>query len=136
MLNYAALGLAAGAAVQAWRNYPADGPVQADLALWLFVAGIVVAYCAGRARRKPLTAAVAVAQADAHADAVASATQSVQVLLVNGDAGTRAPAGAASGLEAAPWLVGGTTPELHALVDESVIESVVEDGGMVEDVSS
>lgn len=78
-MKFLAFGLGVGAAIQAWRNFPADGPVSADMAIMVAIAGILLAYFGGKSRRP---SAVAIAQAAAHAEATASANNSVNVAIV------------------------------------------------------
>lgn len=73
-------GLAAGAAVQGFRNYPPDGTPTSDAVMVLFVVGLLLAYLAGRARRG--SSSVAVASASAEAEATATAQNHVQVAVV------------------------------------------------------
>lgn len=80
MLKALAFGLGIGAAIQAFRNVPPDGPLQADALAVLFIVGLAAAYGGGKHRRG--AGSVAVAHAEAHADATSVATNTVQVAVV------------------------------------------------------
>jgi len=80
VLRAIAFGLATGAGIQAFRNFPADGPVSMRSAALVLVVGVVFAFLGGLwggRGRGPVTA-VAVAQAEA----TATATNNVQVAVV------------------------------------------------------
>lgn len=96
MLKCLALGFGLGMAVQAWRNFPADGPVAPEIAMFAAGLAIIAAYFGGRARRRPT---VNLASAVASAEASAAATGNhVQVAVVMPGSG----AGAAAGRHVAP----------------------------------
>jgi hypothetical protein len=83
-------GFAAGAAIQAWRQFPPDGPLQPDSAVVIFLAGLVLAYCVGRFRGRGASAsasATAIASASADATSVASNQTHVQVAFFTGGQG-------------------------------------------------
>lgn len=111
MLAFIAFGLAIGAGFQAWRNYPADGPVSGDMAFWVMVAAVVCAYLGGRSRRGAYATATATATATAEATAAAHAQQAVQVFIGSGE-GPR-PVGYSVPSADAPWLA--TSKERPAL---------------------
>lgn len=106
MLKALMFGLGAGAAVQAWRAWPATSVVQGDSLALVFVLGLVVAFFAGKSRRP--SGAVAVASAEATATAVNSNT--VQLLIAPGHGAS--PAGVRVPTETAPWIEGPRSPEL------------------------
>ncbi len=104
MLKMIALGLAGGASVQAWRNWPATGEDTPWSAVGLFVLGIVAAYLAGLWRSR---GASAVAVASAEATAVASNQTAVNVFNVVPGSGAR-PQGleVPADLDSLPWVQG------------------------------
>lgn len=63
-----AIALALGAGIQAFRQWPADGPASMSTAVVVFVLGLIAAYMAGKARRD-IGGASAVAVAAANAEA-------------------------------------------------------------------
>lgn len=65
MTRALALGLGIGAAIQAFRQWPADGPVSLTPAAGVFIVGLLCAYFGGR--RGGGASAVAVASASAEA---------------------------------------------------------------------
>lgn len=102
MTRAIAFALALAAGVQAWRNFPADGPVSMDSAVFVSLVGIVCAYLAGRwdARGRGSATAVAVASAEATAVAAVESSNTVNVAVVMPGAG----AGSSSRLpEVLPW---------------------------------
>lgn len=100
MLKAIAFGLAVGAGVQGFRNWPADGPVTTDTAVWLFIGGLCAAYLGGRARRGP----TATANASAHAEATAVASNTVNVFTVAAAGPSTVPGGVLIPSEHAPWM--------------------------------
>jgi hypothetical protein len=120
-------GLGAGAGFQAWRNYPPEGP-GTPAGLWcVLVAGMVLAFLAGKSRRRG--SAVATASAHAEASAAATAQQAVQVFIGSeGGHGPR-PVGYAMPMSSAPWLA--TSSERPALdldqLDGMELSDVLED---------
>lgn len=72
MLRTILFGLCAGSALQAWRQFPPDGPLTADSALWLALSAVVIAlgvgWGLGRGHRGGATAV-----ASAHSEATAAA---------------------------------------------------------------
>lgn len=109
MLKAIAFGLAVGAAVQGFRNFPSDGPATPDAVGVLFVFGLLFAYLAGRARRGT-GVAVAVASASAEAVAQAHAQQSVQVAIVVPGGGAHSAGVRVPDESAAPAWMGSTRP--------------------------
>lgn len=121
-------GVCAGAGLQAWRNYPPEGPGSAE-GLWVVLLGaVLLAYLAGRgvrARRGPVAVAQAAAFASAKADSASSST--VNVAFVMPGAGAR-PVGVAVPDDSMPWFEGQRAQlsvdqldgqELSELVEES-----------------
>ena len=111
MLRAVAFGLAAGAGVQAWRQWPADGPVTSDSGILVMVVGIAAAYLAGLWKGRPHRSAYAAARAEAHAEATANAHQSVNVAVVVPGQGASAGGSQGDGsvmvpLESASWIGG------------------------------
>lgn len=111
MLAVIAFGLAAGAALQAWRNFPPDGPMQSESLALLFVVGVVCAYLGGRSRR-PSTQ-VAIAQAAAFAEAKAENTNTVNLAVVLPGGGARPHGVVVPDMDDMPWMVG-ERPQLDA----------------------
>jgi hypothetical protein len=72
-----ALGLGVGAGVQAFRQWPPDGPLSTNAVTVLFIAGLLAAYFGGR--RRSGSTAVAVATATASSAAEASNVVNVQL---------------------------------------------------------
>lgn len=112
MFHFLGFGLAVGAGIQAWRNIPPDGPVSSDMAFWVLVVAVVLAYLGGRSRRGAYASATATASATAEATAAAHAQQAVQVFITNGEGGAR-PVGYSIPTGEAPWLA--TSAERPAL---------------------
>lgn len=125
MLQVIALALGVGAGIQAFRQWPPDGPVSTDVAVTLFVIGLAIAYLGGRwhgrggARANATATATAVAKSEATGNVV-----NVAVFT---------PGGAtASGLsvptESTPWL-GGPRPtvEVDDLDGMDVAELLAQD---------
>lgn len=87
MLRVIAFGLAAGAAIQAWRNFPPDGPLTSNSLAVAFIVGLVAAFLSGWFMGRPWRAAnataVASAVAEARAAAASQSNASVQVLINN-----------------------------------------------------
>lgn len=81
MFKALAFGLGVGAAVQAFRNFPPDGPMQADSVAVVFLAGMVAAFFGGISRRSVSATAVAAASAEASASAAATNTVNVAVVI-------------------------------------------------------
>lgn len=73
MLRAVAFGLAVGASVQAWRQWPPDGPVTADAAMVVFLFGLLAAYLGGLWGGRGRGGARATATATASAEATAAA---------------------------------------------------------------
>lgn len=127
MLRAIAFGAACGAGIQAWRAWPADGPVSAAPAAVLFAVAVVCAYLGGRWRSRGRVSATAVAHAVASSSADAVASNTVNVAVVLPGAGT---AGAGSGLyelEQAPWFGGQraaiTSDDLDGMSLEDVMDT-------------
>ena len=119
-------GLGVGAAVQAWRQWPPDGPVTADGVAVVFVVGLVCAYLAGRTRRGASATATATATATADASASAQSLQVVQVVVPDG----RSVSDRIDSAPAMPWWdspYAGRHSELHEA-------DYVQDSGSVLDV--
>jgi hypothetical protein len=82
MLKAIAFGLAAGAAVQGFRSWPATAPMTADGVALIFVIGVVCAYLGGRWHGRGGGAhATAVAVARAEATAVSAPVQTVNLIV-------------------------------------------------------
>lgn len=93
MLRLIALGLAFGAGFQAWRNFPADGPLTADSAALVFGVGVLCAFFGGYflTRRGGGASATAVATAVATSDATAQATNSINLVVMTGQGAGASP---------------------------------------------
>jgi hypothetical protein len=123
-----ALGLGFGAAFQAWRNYPPDGPTSGDMLAVVFVAGLVAAFLGGLwFGRGGRTTAVAVATAEAHAAATAGAAAHNQVQVINvlpRDAAEQAGAGTGIRVpsDSAPWISSRPSLQLDQLDGMDVAE--------------
>lgn len=98
-------GLAAGAAVQAWRNFPADGPLTATSAMLLAGIAVLAAYLVGRGRRLRF-GAVAVATAEANAEAHAVASNQVNVAVVVPGGGARPSGVTVPDADHTAWIEG------------------------------
>lgn len=106
MLKFLSLGLGVGAAIQAFRNFPPDGPLTPDMAYLLFGIGLLSAYYGGKWRgRGRYNLATATASAAARSDAAATASNQVNVaVIVPGQgAGSR---GVTVPSESAQWFDG------------------------------
>lgn len=103
-----AFGLAVGAGIQAWRQWPADGPVTATAVFVVFVVGLVCAFLGGlwggRGRAASATA-VAVASADATAVASGGAA-TVNLYVASPAAEPVRPVGVQVPSESVAWLEG------------------------------
>lgn len=123
MLRALAFGLAVGAGVQAWRQWPPDGPTAASSGIVVMVAGIVMAYLAGRWHGRGNGGASATATAIATANA-ASVGNTVQVYVAAPGGGVQpvtSVVGVASVPSAdAPWM----TSEAVAELDVSTLEGM------------
>lgn len=109
MFKLLAVGIGLGAGLQAWRNYPPDGPVAGDMVALVACVGMLAAYLGGRWHGRGHSAtAVAVASAEASAEATAAASNRVQVNLFTAAPGGGArPAGVMVPADAgAPWIEG------------------------------
>jgi hypothetical protein len=101
-----AFGLCAGVGVQAWRNFPADGPATMGPAMLVFVVAVLAAFLGGYRMGRPFrvsASATAVAVASADAAASSQSTVNVAVFAPGQGAGSVAP-GVAYPSDAAPWL--------------------------------
>lgn len=105
MLKALAFGVATGAAIQAWRNFPPDGPATQQTVASVVILGVLCAYLAGRwhGRGRSSASATATATATAVASSVAQAHQTVNVAVVMPGGGAR-PMGVTSPGGAMPWL--------------------------------
>lgn len=109
MLKFFAFGAGTGAGIQAWRNFPADGPVTAAPLAVVFALGIVGAFLGGlwlHRGRGHSASAFASAHASAEASSVSSANQSIQLAVILPGSGAGATAAGRIPSEAAPWLTG------------------------------
>lgn len=120
-------GIGAGAAVQAWRDFPPDGTVSRDMAMVVSVAGIAAAYYAGRWRSRGGSAvAVASAQATAVSESTSTAVNTVNVAVLVPQAaparGVRFPG------DAAPWMgpqiVAGDVDQLEGMDPAEVADAL------------
>lgn len=75
-MHFLAFGIGVGAGIQAWRNWPADGPTSTSMGFVVTVAAVLLAYFGGR-RRRP----AAVAVASAHAEAVSTSQVNLAVVV-------------------------------------------------------
>lgn len=111
-----AFGIGAGIALQAWRNFPADGPVSPNMAAVVAVVLGVAGYLAGRLRRGRGGTATATATAVSSSESTATAGVvnhvNVQLLQVGG-AVAAAPAALSVPSGDLPWVVG-ERPQLTA----------------------
>lgn len=116
MLKALTFGFGVGAAVQAWRNWPATALVTADSLALVFCAGLVAAYFAGRRTSRGTSSASATATAVAASDATATASNQVNVAFFVPGAGAGSQTGGVSvPSDAAPWIASSTTtPQLTA----------------------
>jgi hypothetical protein len=107
MLRFIGFGLATGAGVQAWRNFPPDGPVSARPLALFFIVGVLAAYLGGLWRSRSGSYASATATAVAVSSAEATAHQTVNVALVVPGAGAGSTTGGASfPTESVGWFDG------------------------------
>lgn len=108
MLKAIAFGLAAGAAIEAWRAIPPDGPVSAKSAALVLVVAVLCAYLGGRWRGRGRGGATAIATARAEASAIATQQVNVAVVVPGAGAGATGRHAAAGGVlvpsETVPWL--------------------------------
>jgi len=126
-----AFGLAAGAGLQAWRNFPPNGPATGDALAVVFALGVVLAYVAGRVRGRGRTVSSATSTAVAAAAATAESTAVQHVSLAVNLAGMPARESAATVAypsDAAPWFAGQraaiTADDLDGLDAAELIETV------------
>lgn len=124
MLRALAFGFGVGAAVQGFRQWPADGPVTMSSAVVVFLLGLVVAYFGGARRRGGGASAVAVAAAAAEANA--SAVQSVT--LVVQQPGNAAVGGIRVPDETVAWFGGERAAITADDLDGLDIAEVIEEG--------
>lgn len=100
-------GLAAGAGLQAWRHWPADGPLTANGVYLLFLVGLLTAYLSGRwhGRGRP---AFVQAVAEARATAISGAQSNVNVAVVVPGSGAGSQVGMVGGArvpdQSVSWL--------------------------------
>ena len=105
MFKFLALGLGVGAGVQAWRQFPPDGPVTPHAVALVFCVGLLSAFLGGLwfSRGKRGAYASASASAVSIAEAVASNTNTVNLAVVV--PGRGAAAGVALPADRLPWMV-------------------------------
>lgn len=84
MTRALAFGLGVGAGIQAFRQWPADGPVSMTAAVGVFIVGLLCAYFGGR-RGRQSTSSTAVAVASASAESSGNVLN-VQLFQPGGDA--------------------------------------------------
>jgi hypothetical protein len=113
MLKALSFGLGVGAAVQAWRAWPAQSLVTADSLALVFCVGLVASYFAGKLAGRGRSVS---ATATATAVSTAQANQSVQVaFIVPGQGPGAVPGGVQVPTEAAQWFDSTSTrPQLTA----------------------
>lgn len=106
MLYVIVLGLAGGAAVQAWRAWPAQSVVGPEPLAVVFCAGLVLAYYAGRRSMRGRGNATATAIASSTADAVATNSTQINlaVFATADDSDRAAYGGVRVPTSAAPWM--------------------------------
>lgn len=105
MLKAIAFGICAGASIQAWRNWPADGPTSVRSGVLVLLVGIVAAYLAGRWHGRRLPAyAFASASATATASAVAQQSVNVAVVVPGNGAGASHAGSWAAHPATLPWM--------------------------------
>lgn len=119
MLKLIVVGLVAGIALQAFRNFPPDGPVTPNAAVLIALLGMLAAYGVGRGRRRFGSVAVASASASSESTALAAARAdqrlAVQLIVNNGETGARPVGVQLPDEKTAPWLMGATDrPQLSA----------------------
>ncbi|MGY2704855.1 hypothetical protein [Nocardioides sp. HB32] len=128
-----AFGLCVGAGVQAWRNFPADGPVTIGPAVLVMCLAVLAAYLVGRGVRGvgSSATAVAVASASAESTSVAGASSTVNLaVVIPGQGAASAPMGVQIPSESAPWLGGSKpVPELADLDGYDLSELGFEETG-------
>lgn len=105
MFKAIAFGLGVGAGIQAWRNFPPDGPVTASSLALVFAVGILCAFFGGLWSSRGRGGAHAMASASAEAVASAVNSNTVQLAVVMPGAGARA-SGVSLPSDQAPWMVG------------------------------
>lgn len=128
MFKVIALGLAIGASLQAWRQYPPDGTPRRDAAMVVFIVGLAVAFAAGRwwGHTRPVSArATATATATANAAAVGN---SVNVAVIVPGQGAKAHGVAVPGDGPLPWMVEGGPASVGELdgLDLDEVASILE----------
>ncbi|MCW2787151.1 MAG: hypothetical protein JWP74_3668 [Marmoricola sp.] len=103
MLKAIAFGLGCGAGVEAWKNFPPDGPVTTRPLALVFIVGLLCAYLGGRWHGRGHVSASATAVAVANASATAQ--QAVNLVVMTG--GGAAPGrGVQVPSEAVSWFEG------------------------------
>lgn len=132
MLKLIVVGIAAGLALQAFRNFPPDGPVTPNAAVLMALVGMLAAYGVGRGRKRwgPVAVASASASSESSALAAARADQrlAVQLIVNNGETGARPVGIQLPDAATAPWLVGAsdrpqiTADDLDGMDDRDIIE--------------
>lgn len=120
MLKLIAFGLCVGAGVQAWRQWPADGPVTVEAGVLVMIVAVAAAFLGGlwwgRVRSSSWASAYAEARATARSESKATAQQSQTVNLVvveKAGAGSARDGGVRTPDELTPWM-GGARREVSA----------------------
>jgi len=127
MFKVIAFGLAVGAAVQGFRQWPADGPVSSDAVVVLFLLGLVAAFLGGlwhgRGARGGATAVASARATSTSTSSAASVGNSVNVALIVPGGGAHARGMSVPG-ESVPWMKATSGPvtldELSGLDSEEV----------------
>lgn len=127
MGGWIAFGLAVGAGIQAWRQWPADGPTTTSSGVLIMIAGMIAAYLAGRWRGRGTNSATAHATATAVASA-ASVGNTVNLFVATPGGGVT-PASTLAGVpsDSAPWLTGTAVPALDVALLEGMDDTDLED---------
>lgn len=107
MLKLILVGIVAGITVQAFRNFPPDGPVTPSSAVLVALLGMLAAYGVGRGRRRWGSVAVASASASAESTALAAARADQRMaVIINTGPGAHPVGVQLPNEDTAPWLVG------------------------------
>jgi len=134
MLRAIAFGLAVGAGVQAWRNFPPDGPVTASSGILVSILGVLFAFLGGLWASRGRSSATATAVASAEATATANAAQTVNVAVFTtgqgAGAASSAPVGVRLPADDAAWF-GEQRPQLEAgQLDGMDLRDLYDDAGL------
>lgn len=106
-MKLVAFGLCVGAGVQAWRNFPGDGPSMIGPAMLVMFVAVLCAFGAGYTMGRPSARAMASASAAARAESSSTAASSSSVnfaVVIPGHGAGASSSGSLQPSADAPWL--------------------------------